>query len=107
MPHVAPHFRGLTVTANLHLREPTTIDAVRAHYADRYADEPLLRVDDDAPWVRRIARRHGPEVGGFTLSADGHRLVGVDTRDNLLKGAAPQPLQHRHLPFRFPAHQDI
>src|SRR3546814_10047743 len=46
MPHVAPHFRGLTVTANLHLRESTTIDAVRARYADRYADEPLLRVDD-------------------------------------------------------------
>src|SRR3546814_3788083 len=32
MPHVAPHFRGLTVTANLHLRESTTIDAVRARY---------------------------------------------------------------------------
>src|SRR3546814_5580106 len=59
MPHVAPHFRGLTVTANLHLREPTTIDAVRARYADRYADEPLLRVDDEAPWVSRIAARHG------------------------------------------------
>src|SRR3546814_14564679 len=61
MPHVAPHFRGLTVTANLHLRESTTIDAVRARYADRSADEPLLRVDDEAPWVSRIAGRHGAE----------------------------------------------
>src|SRR5690606_6980657 len=40
MPHVAPHFRGLTVTANLHLREPVTIDAGRELYAGRYAREP-------------------------------------------------------------------
>src|SRR3546814_11564777 len=80
MPHVAPHFRGLTVTANLHLRESTTIDAVRARYADRYADEPLLRVDDEAPWVSRIAGRHGAEVGGFPLSDDGPRLVVVAER---------------------------
>src|SRR3546814_5381882 len=29
MSHVAPHFRGLTVAANLHPRDSTTIDAVR------------------------------------------------------------------------------
>src|SRR3546814_15760464 len=103
MPHVAPHFRGLTVTANLHLREPTTIDAVRARYADRYAVEPLLRVDDEAPWVSRIAGRHGAEVGGFTLSDDGRRRVVVATLDNLLPGAATQPIPHLNLAFGFPA----
>src|SRR3546814_18122836 len=107
MPHVAPHFRGLTVTANLHLRESTTIDAVRARYADRYADEPLLRVDDEAPWVSRIAGRHGAEVGGFTLSDDGRRLVVVATLDNLLKGAATQAMQNPKLAFGFPATEGI
>lgn len=102
MPHVAPHFRGLTVTANLHLRQAMTLDAVRQRYATRYADEPLLRVDDDAPWVSRIAGRHGAEVGGFALSGDGRRLVVVATLDNLLKGAATQAMQNLNLAFGFP-----
>ncbi|MHC9085837.1 N-acetyl-gamma-glutamyl-phosphate reductase [Luteimonas sp. RIT-PG2_3] len=101
MPHVAPHFRGLTVTSNLHLRESVTLDAVRARYRERYAGEPLVQVQDDAPWVSRIAGRHGVEIGGFTLSADGRRLVVVSTLDNLLKGAATQALQNLNLAFGF------
>ena len=101
MPHVAPHFRGLTVTANLHLREPLTAGLARARYLDRYADEPLVDVVDEAPWVSRIAGRHGVQVGGFALSDDGRRLVAVATLDNLLKGAATQALQNLNLAFGF------
>jgi len=101
MPHVAPHFRGLTVTANLHLREAIDLRQVRARYAERYDREPLVRVVDDAPWVSAIAGRHGVEVGGFTLSDDGRRLVAVATLDNLLKGAATQALQNLNLAFGF------
>ena len=101
MPHVAPHFRGLTVTANLHLARAFPVPEVRARYADRYGGEPLVRVVDDAPWVSRIAGRHHVEVGGFTVSADGRRLVVVATEDNLLKGAATQALQNLNLAFGF------
>ncbi len=101
MPHVAPHFRGLTITANLHLRDATTLDAVRARFAAAYADEPLVTVVDDAPWMSRMANRHGVEVGGFTLSTDGRRLVVVATLDNLLKGAATQAMQNLNLAFGF------
>ncbi|MBW8850992.1 MAG: N-acetyl-gamma-glutamyl-phosphate reductase [Xanthomonadales bacterium] len=99
IPHVAPHFRGLTITANLPLREATTRDAVLARYRDAYAGEPLVRVLDDAPWVSRIADRHHVELGGFALSDDGRRLVVVATEDNLLKGAATQALQNLNLAF--------
>jgi len=99
MPHVAPHFRGLTVTANLHLREPMAIEAVRQRYRERYDGEPLIDVIDDAPWVSRIAGRHGAQVGGFSLTEDGSRLVIVSTLDNLLKGAATQALQNLNLAF--------
>jgi N-acetyl-gamma-glutamyl-phosphate reductase len=102
MPHVAPHFRGITLTANLHLAEATTLDAVRAAYRAAYAGEPLVRVLDEAPWVSRIAGRHGADVGGFTLSDDGRRLVVVCTLDNLLKGAATQALQNLNLAFGLP-----
>ncbi|MGQ4583274.1 N-acetyl-gamma-glutamyl-phosphate reductase [Lysobacter sp. F60174L2] len=99
MPHVAPHFRGITVTANLHLARPFTIGEVQARYRDRYADEPLVRVLDAAPWVSAIAGRHHVELGGFTLSEDGRRLVVVATEDNLLKGAATQALQNLNRAF--------
>ncbi len=102
MPHVAPHFRGITLTANLHLAQAFNLDEVRERYRRHYASEPMVRVSDDAPWVSHIANRHDAEVGGFTLSADGRRLVVVSTLDNLLKGAATQALQNLNLAFGLP-----
>ena len=99
MPHVAPHFRGLTITANLHLAKAYTRDALIARYRAAYAGEALVRVLDEAPWVSRIAGAHHVELGGFALSADGRRAVVVATEDNLLKGAATQALQNLNLAF--------
>jgi N-acetyl-gamma-glutamyl-phosphate reductase len=101
MPHVAPHFRGLTITANMHLSEPMDAQQVQARYGTRYAGEPLVRVVDEAPWVSCIAGAHHVELGGFTLSEDGRRLVVVATQDNLLKGAATQALQNLNIAFGF------
>jgi N-acetyl-gamma-glutamyl-phosphate reductase common form len=97
MPHVAPHFRGITMTVNAHLAQPLTLADLGARYRARYDGEPLIRVTDEAPWVCRIAGRHGVEIGGFALSADGRRAVLVATLDNLLKGAATQALQNLNL----------
>jgi len=102
MPHVASHFRGITLTANLPLSQVFDADQVRARYRERYAGEALVHVLDEAPWVSRIAGRHHAEVGGFTLSAAGDRLVVVATLDNLLKGAATQALQNLNLAFGLP-----
>jgi N-acetyl-gamma-glutamyl-phosphate reductase len=102
MPHVAPHFRGITITANLHLLHPHTPEAIVDRYRQHYAGEPLVHIKEGAPWVSRIAGRHHVEIGGFTLSADGRRLVVVATIDNLLKGAATQALQNLNRAFGLP-----
>jgi N-acetyl-gamma-glutamyl-phosphate reductase len=94
IPHVAAHFRGLTVTSNLYLSRALKRDEVLARFRDAYGTEKLVRVMDDPPWVRRIAGRHHAEIGGFALSADGRRVVIVATLDNLLKGAATQAMQN-------------
>lgn len=99
MPHVAPHFRGITLTANMHLQRPFTCDEVVARYRGRYAGEPLVHIVDEAPWVSAIAGRHHVDIGGFTLSVDGRRLVVVATGDNLLKGAATQAMQNLNRAF--------
>jgi N-acetyl-gamma-glutamyl-phosphate reductase len=102
MPHVAPHFRGLTVTANMHLSEPWLLADVRHRYRGMYADEPLFCVRDEAPWVSHVAGVHGVQVGGFSTADDGTRLVVVAVLDNLLKGAATQALQNLNLAFGLP-----
>lgn len=107
MPHVAPHFRGLSITANLHLRDPMTLHDVRQRYRDFYAGEPLVGVQDDAPWVSAIAGKPGALVGGFTMGEVGRRVVLVSVLDNLLKGAATQALQNLNLAFGFPETQGI
>jgi N-acetyl-gamma-glutamyl-phosphate reductase common form len=107
MPHVAPWFRGITLTANLHLAQATGIDAVAERYRAAYAGEPLVQVTADAPWVSAIAGRHHAQVGGFTLSDDGSRLVVVATLDNLLKGAATQAVQNLNLALGRPEFEGI
>lgn len=94
MPHVAPHFRGLTVTSNIYLSQAVGRDDVLDRFREAYAGEALVQVTEDAPWVSRAAGRQHAEIGGFTLSADRRRLVLVATLDNLLKGAATQAVQN-------------
>jgi len=94
MPHVAPWFRGITMTVNMSLHGPVTREGILADYRDYYQHEPLIEVIENAPWVSQIAGKHGVQIGGFTLSDDGKRLVVVATLDNLLKGAATQALQN-------------
>ena len=102
MPHVAPHFRGITLTVNMWVQEPLKADWVQARYEQRYAGEPLVDVLPQAPWVSRIAGRHGVEIGGFTVAPGGKRVVVVATLDNLLKGAATQAMQNINIALGLP-----
>ncbi|MEG2803505.1 N-acetyl-gamma-glutamyl-phosphate reductase [Stenotrophomonas sp.] len=97
MPHVAPHFRGITMTVNLWLNTVVKREDVIALYQAYYANEPLIEVLDEAPWVSRIAGRHGVQIGGFDVAPGGKRVVVVATLDNLLKGAATQAMQNLNL----------
>jgi N-acetyl-gamma-glutamyl-phosphate reductase len=101
MPHVAAHFRGITMTVNLWLQDAMKREAIVARYREFYADEALIDIVDDAPWVSRIAGRHGVEIGAFALVPGGRRVVMVATLDNLLKGAATQAMQNLNLALGF------
>jgi N-acetyl-gamma-glutamyl-phosphate reductase len=102
MPHVAPHFRGITMTVNMHFSQPQQRDALWDRYQQHYSGEKLLRLSENAPWVSAVAGQHHAEIGGLTLSDDGTRAVVVATLDNLLKGAATQALQNLNLALGLP-----
>jgi N-acetyl-gamma-glutamyl-phosphate reductase len=99
LPHVAPHFRGITMTVNLWLARAMTRAEIEQRYRAFYAGAPLVRVVDEAPWVSRIAQRHDVEIGGFAVAPGGKRVVVVATLDNLLKGAATQAMQNLNIAF--------
>ncbi|MSP58763.1 MAG: N-acetyl-gamma-glutamyl-phosphate reductase [Myxococcales bacterium] len=101
LPHVAPFFRGITLTIALPLREPSTAEALRARVAAAWAGEPLVRVIHEIPLVRDAVGRHDVTLGGFAVGPDGHSAVMVATLDNLLKGAATQALQNLNLALGF------
>ena len=94
MPHVAPHFRGLTVTCNLYLDRPRDRDELMRMYRASYEGEPLIHLADEPPQVRDVAGKHHVEIGGLSVAPGGRRAVVVACLDNLLKGAATQAMQN-------------
>jgi len=102
MPHVAPHFRGLSITANLLLNDHFSLDQVIARYEHMFSNEPCIEIVKEIPLITEVANTVKARVGGFTLADDGRRLVVVSVLDNLLKGAASQALQNINLGLGLP-----
>ncbi|APR74969.1 N-acetyl-gamma-glutamyl-phosphate reductase [Minicystis rosea] len=102
VPHVAPFFRGITMTTSFAVRRHPSTLALRQMYLSRYAEEPLVSVVDDIPLVRDAAGKPHATIGGITVAPDGTRAVVVSTLDNLLKGAASQAVQNLNLAFDLP-----
>jgi len=96
-PHVAPFFRGITVTVSFAFADAQTADGLMARYNDAYGSEPLVQLSKDAPLVRDIAGKHHVAIGGLTVSEDGRHAVVVATIDNLLGGAATQAIRNLNL----------
>jgi N-acetyl-gamma-glutamyl-phosphate reductase len=107
MPHVASHFRGLSITTNMQLKQSHEIEFIKQRYQQAYQNEAFIKVIDDAPWVTSVINTSNAIVGGLTLSQDGKRLVVVSVLDNLLKGAASQALQNINLGLALPEQQGI
>lgn len=107
MPHVAPFFSGITVTASMALKEPHDPAELQARLTQAYQGEPMVRVKKEAPLVRDIAGKHHVEIGGLDLSKDGKHLVLVATIDNLLGGAATQALRNLNLALGYPELQGV
>lgn len=101
IPHVAPFFRGITVTVSVSLAERADLAELGALYREAYGAEPLVHVQDEIPLVCDISGKHGVVIGGLTLSADGRHAVVVATIDNLLGGAATQALRNLNLALGF------
>ncbi|MEE4304306.1 MAG: N-acetyl-gamma-glutamyl-phosphate reductase [Wenzhouxiangella sp.] len=94
-PHVAPFFRGISLTVSVMLTEPLSSEELLAMYWQQYEGEPLIRLSEEIPEIREVAGTPRLAIGGFTVDErDAMRASFVVALDNLLKGAASQALQN-------------
>jgi len=107
VPHVAPFFRGITVTVSATAAATTTREELAALYRDAYAGEPLVELTADVPVVRDVAGKHHVAIGGLSVASDGKHVVVVATIDNLLGGAATQALRNVNLALGFPEREGL
>lgn len=100
LPHVAPFFRGISLSFAVDTREPQTEQGLLRRFRDFYNGFPLVRVQAAIPEVRDVRGTHEVVLGGFSVSASDPRRVSlVAVLDNLLKGAATQAVQNLNLAF--------
>ncbi|KAG3047230.1 hypothetical protein PC121_g20187, partial [Phytophthora cactorum] len=97
MPHVAPYFQGIHLTLSAQLADNGLITSAKQAeelYHEFFANEALVKVKSDIPFVKDNSYHPHVAVGGFQLDPDTGRLVVIATIDNLLKGAATQAVQN-------------
>jgi N-acetyl-gamma-glutamyl-phosphate reductase len=98
-PHLLPIPRGILSTIYVRLQQRTTSADIESIYASAYSGKPWVRLfGPRLPQIRYSLRTNFCDIG-FTLSADGKRLVIVSCLDNLMKGAAGQAVQNMNLMF--------
>jgi N-acetyl-gamma-glutamyl-phosphate reductase common form len=97
-PHVAPFFRGISLTIAVALSAPVDAGELLARFERAYAGEALIGVDAGIPEIAALSPRTGLRIGGFAVDErDPRRASFVVVLDNLLKGAASQALQNINL----------
>ena len=97
-PHVAPFFRGISLTISVVVTEPVSASHWYGLFSERLADEPLIKVVEDIPEISQVANTPHLAIGGFSVDErDPMRATFVVVLDNLLKGAASQALQNINL----------
>jgi N-acetyl-gamma-glutamyl-phosphate reductase common form len=102
VPHVAPFFRGISMTTSMTFSTGVDAAALKARYEARYEGEPLVRIQSEIPLPRDAANKPGATLGGFAVDLARKHAVVVSTIDNLLKGAASQAVQNLNLAFGLP-----
>ena len=99
-PHLLPIPRGILSTIYVHLNRKMQAGEVESCLREFYRGKR---------WVRVFAAANLPQIAhslhtnycdiGFSLDAEGRRLVLVSCLDNLLKGAAGQAVQNMNLMY--------
>lgn len=100
LPHVAPFFRGISLTVAAEMMSGWTEMELLTRYREFYAGNALVKIQKNIPEVKKVRDTHLLMIGGFSVSeVNPSRISLVAVLDNLLKGAATQAIQNLNLAF--------
>lgn len=100
LPHVAPFFRGISLTVIAELRRVQSEAELMARFKAFYSRFPLVEIRAAIPEVKQVRGSHRLIIGGFSVGeSHPNRVSLVTVLDNLLKGAATQAVQNLNLAF--------
>lgn len=105
MPHVAPFFRGISLTLSVRLDHATSATELAAVFDAAYRGEPRVSVSRQIPEIAMV--RHSPDIhiGGFSVDERDRCCASwVAVLDNLGKGAAAQAMQNLNLALGLDEH---
>ena len=97
-PHLVPMDRGILSTSYAGLTRAITADALRHAYQEFYADEPFVRIVEQAPGTKNVAHTNFCDIAVHVVR---DRVVVVSAIDNLIKGASGQAVQCFNLAHGF------
>ena len=102
-PQLAPMSRGILLTAIAPLARAITPAEAREAYAERYENEPFVRVLEPGSWpeTRLVKASNRCDVAVTTVHG-GHTLLATAAIDNLVKGAAGQAIQNLNIVLGWP-----
>lgn len=97
-PHLLPQARGILATIYV----KGTPEALQAHLAETYRDEPFVHVLDlgSAPQTRHVTGSNLCRIG-VVADRRPNRAILVSVLDNLMKGASGQAVQNANLMLGF------
>jgi N-acetyl-gamma-glutamyl-phosphate reductase len=95
VPHLLPLDQGELSTCFALLGEPTSVEAIRDLYDQRYGDEPFVHVLDGPPNLRAV--RDTNECHVYVTVEERGRVMAFAAIDNIWKGASSQGVQNLNL----------
>jgi N-acetyl-gamma-glutamyl-phosphate reductase len=95
VPHLLPLDQGELATCFATLAEPTSKEAVRGLYEERYAEEPFVHVLDGPPNLRAVRDTNHCHV--YVTVEERGRVIAFSAIDNIWKGASSQGVQNLNL----------
>ncbi|HET8954686.1 MAG TPA: N-acetyl-gamma-glutamyl-phosphate reductase [Solirubrobacterales bacterium] len=95
VPHLLPLDQGELATCFATLDEATSAEAIKALYAERYADEPFVHLLDGPPNLRAV--RDTNECHVYVTVEERGRVMAFSAIDNIWKGASSQGVQNLNL----------
>lgn len=97
-PHVAPFFRGISMTVQAKLKTEIGPEELNEIYNVAYSKSEGVGVSSEIPRVQDLENFDGGVVGGFSVNPDRPNEIALTcVIDNLRKGAAGQAIQNLNL----------